>query len=62
VFGYLGGSGSITTHTVALDGKLVEWCYGDGEEYTEVDGDLFAVWRRLQAEWDGVETNLDDSE
>src|SRR5262245_59787302 len=27
VFGFVGGTGSLTTHTVALDGELVEWRY-----------------------------------
>src|SRR5262245_26287648 len=51
VFGYLGGSGSITTHSVALAGKLVEWCYGDGDQYREVGGELFDMGRRVQAAW-----------
>lgn len=54
VFGYVGGSGSITTHTVALDDRLVEWCYNEGEGVRRTDGDLFAVWRRVRAEWDDV--------
>jgi hypothetical protein len=60
VFGYVGGSGSITTHTVALDGELVEWTYQDGEEVQRPDGDLFVVWRRIQALWDSVLNNEDE--
>jgi hypothetical protein len=54
VFGYVGGSGSTTTHSVALDGKLVEWCYGDGAKFTVPEGDLFDLWRRIQASWDAL--------
>ena len=54
VFGRFGGSGSLTTHTVALDGELVEWTYADGATVERPDGDLFAVWRRIQARWDEV--------
>ncbi len=54
VFGHLQGSGSITTHSVALDGQLLEWCYGDGAEYTVLEPDLLALWRRLQEVWDSV--------
>jgi hypothetical protein len=55
VFGYIGGSGSTTTHTVALDGLLIEWCYGDGEKFTVLEGGLFELWRRIQVRWDDVE-------
>ncbi len=55
VFGYTGGSGSGTTHAVALDGRLIEWCYGDGDQFTVLDGGLFALWRRIQAEWDELD-------
>jgi hypothetical protein len=52
VFGFTEGSGSLTTHTVALDGQLVEWRYLDGDRFTVPEGDLFDVWRRVQARWD----------
>jgi hypothetical protein len=52
VFGYIGGSGSTTSHTVALDGRLIEWCYGDGDQYRALNGGLFALWRQIQAQWD----------
>jgi hypothetical protein len=52
VFGYTGGSDSTTAHSVVLDGQLVEWCYADGAKFSVVEGDLFDLWRRLQAEWD----------
>lgn len=54
VFGHVDGSLSTTTHTVALDGVLVEWCYGDGEEVRRISADLFAVWQRMQARWDAA--------
>jgi SMI1/KNR4 family protein SUKH-1 len=47
IFGATGGTGSMTTHTVALDGQLVMWCYGDGEKFTVPEGDLFDVWDRI---------------
>jgi hypothetical protein len=62
VFGYTGGSGSITTHTVARDGELVEWTYIDGENVHRPSGDLFAVWRRVQAEWAAVIAEADCKE
>jgi hypothetical protein len=52
VFGYIGGSGSTTTHTAALDGRLIEWCYGDGDKFRVPEGDLFEVWHQIQARWD----------
>jgi hypothetical protein len=54
VFGYIGGSGSTTTHTAALDGQLIEWCYGDGEAFRALEGGLFELWRRIQEEWDDL--------
>src|SRR5262249_53754823 len=32
VFGYVRGTVSLTTHSVALDGQLIEWRYLDGEK------------------------------
>lgn len=58
VFGYTGGSGSITTHTVALDGELVEWCYNDGEQVRPRE-DLFVVWKRVEADWNAVIREMD---
>jgi hypothetical protein len=60
VFGYVGGSGSLTTHTVALDGELVEWCYNHGDDVERTSPDLFAVWRRVQSDWDSVHAGLDN--
>ena len=57
VFGYVAGSGSITTHSAALDGKLIEWCYADGEKYRALDGDLFNLWERIQSNWDNSTEN-----
>jgi hypothetical protein len=54
VFGFVGGSGSLTTHTVALDGRLVEWRYLDGDRFTVPEGDLFDLWGRIQASWDAL--------
>jgi hypothetical protein len=55
VFGYIGGSGSTTAHSAALDGQLIEWCYGDGEVFTALQGGLFDLWRRIQARWDDID-------
>jgi hypothetical protein len=54
VFGHIRGSGSMTTHSVALGGHLVEWCYGDGDLFTVLEGGLIDLWRRIQTEWDAV--------
>jgi hypothetical protein len=55
VFGDTGAGGSITTHWAALDGQLIEWCYGDGAAFTVLEPDLFALWRRVQEGWDAVD-------
>lgn len=60
VFGYVGGGGSLTTHTVALDGELVEWCYNEGESVRRISPDLFAVWRRIQADGEAVGATEED--
>jgi hypothetical protein len=54
VFGYIGGSGSTTAHSVALDGRLIEWCIGDGDKFTALEGGLLELWRQIQARWDAV--------
>jgi len=54
VFSDNGAGGSITTHWVALDGALIQWCYGDGADFTVLDCDLFELWRREQERWDAV--------
>jgi hypothetical protein len=54
VFGYVGGSVSTTTHMVALDGQLIEWCYGDDDQFKVVEGGLIKLFRRIQARWDGI--------
>jgi hypothetical protein len=54
VFGDNGVGGSITTHWLALDGKLIQWCYGDGTDFSILNCDLFALWSREQALWDAV--------
>jgi hypothetical protein len=59
VFSDNGLGGSITTHWVALDGQLIEWCYGHGGDYTVLDYDLFEVWRREQEFWDEITRNFD---
>lgn len=51
IFGDNGLGGSITVHWAALDGRLIEWCYGDGGEYTVLDFDLLELWAREQQNW-----------
>lgn len=51
VFGDNGSGGSITTHWAALDSNLIEWCYGDGEQFTSLKPDLYALWKREQERW-----------
>lgn len=48
----LGGSG--TVHWAVLNGQLIEWCYGDGHEYQQLDIDFIAVLRRTQATWNSL--------
>jgi hypothetical protein len=45
-------SWSINTHWAALDGKLIEWEPQEGEKYTELRCDLFALWEREQRQMD----------
>lgn len=54
LFGTGAAGGSITVFWGALGGDLIEWCIGDGHEYTRLDGDVFDLWRREQAQWDGL--------
>jgi len=54
IFGDNGVGGSITTHWAALDGKLIEWCYGDGAAYSVLDCGLLGLWKREQDKWDAV--------
>ena len=58
VFSDNGVGGTCTVHWAALDGMLIEWCYGDGEEYTVVDGDLYDVLSREQVMWDEMEDDV----
>ncbi|HUO07497.1 MAG TPA: SMI1/KNR4 family protein [Phycisphaerae bacterium] len=54
IFSDNGLGGSITVHWGALDGRLIEWCYGDADEYKILDLSLFDLWAREQAIWDDV--------
>lgn len=54
VFGDNGIGGTLAVHWLALNGDLVEWCLGDGEVYSILDGDLFDLWRREQQLWNEV--------
>jgi hypothetical protein len=55
IFAENGVGGTLTVHWAALDGQLIEWCYGDGSEYQVLDCDIFTVWAREQKNWDGLE-------
>lgn len=57
VFSDNGIGGSSTVHWAICDGKLIEWCYGDGGEYTLADGDLFDLLAREQSLWDDIDAN-----
>jgi hypothetical protein len=54
VFSDNGAGGSITIHWAALDGQLIEWCYGDGADFRILESDLLALWKREQERWDAV--------
>lgn len=54
VFGSNLGSGTCTVHFGALDGRLIEWCLGDGDEFTYFDGSVYDLYRREQAVWDAI--------
>ncbi len=58
IFSDNGVGGTCTVHWAACDGRLIEWCYGDGDKYTVVDGDLYDVLRREQALWDDMEGDV----
>ena len=48
------GSGTSTVHFAAVDGKLVEWCIGDEDEYTTFKHSIFDLYKREQAAWDKI--------
>ncbi len=56
VFGTDLGSGTSTVNFCALDGDLIEWCLGDGAEFTRFEGTVFDLYRREQAGWDEIES------
>ena len=55
IFSDNGLGGSVTVHWCALDGKLIEWCYGDEGEYTVLDLDLLTLWAREQKNWSSID-------
>jgi hypothetical protein len=55
IFADNGVGGTLTVHWAALNGQLIEWCYGDGAEYQVLDVDIFSVWAREQSKWDALE-------
>jgi hypothetical protein len=55
VFADNGIGGSLTVHWAVLDGRLIQWCYGDGIEYQVLEIDIFGVWAREQRRWDKAE-------
>jgi hypothetical protein len=59
VFSDNGVGGSCTVHWAILDGQLIEWCYGDGGDYTLADGDVFALLAREQALWNETDANAE---
>jgi hypothetical protein len=56
VFGNNGIGGTSTVYWAALDGDLIEWCLGDGAEFSSIGNDVFAVWQREQELWNEVES------
>jgi hypothetical protein len=56
VFGDNGMDGTTSTDWLSLDGKLIEWCIGDGANFTILDCDLFALWSREQKRWEALRT------
>lgn len=38
----------------ALDGRLIYWYAGDGDDYKVLEPDLLVLWRRKQAMWDEI--------
>jgi hypothetical protein len=55
VFGSDIGSGTLTTHFLALDGNLVTWTLGDGPVFNPFEGTVFDLYRREQQLWDEVD-------
>ena len=53
-----GGGGSSTVHWGIWEGKLIEWCYGDGNVFREFDGNFFTILKREQSLWDELESDL----
>jgi hypothetical protein len=37
-------------------GHLIEWCLGDGAEFTRCDGSVYDLYRREQAGWDEIQS------
>ena len=53
IFSDNGIGGTLTVHWCALDGQLIEWCYGDADALQVLHMDLFALWKREQQDhWD----------
>ena len=59
VFSDNGIGGTLTNHWAILNVQLIEWCYGDGGQYTVAKGDMFALLAREQALWDVTEANTE---
>jgi hypothetical protein len=55
IFSDNGLGGSITTHWGVLDGRLIEWCYGDVDEYSILDLDIYELWAREQEGWNELD-------
>ena len=56
VFGSNLGSGTSSVHFAAFNGELIEWCLGDGSEFTRFNGTVYDLYRREQVMWDTIET------
>jgi hypothetical protein len=54
VFGQTCSGGTGSTFFAVLDGLMIEWCLGDGAEFTQFSGSFFDLLRREQATWDEV--------
>ena len=55
IFSDNGLGGSITTHWGVLDGDLIEWCYGDVDDYSILNFDIYELWAREQRWWNELE-------
>jgi hypothetical protein len=55
IFSDNGLGGSITVHWGVLDGQLIEWCYGDADNYIVLDLDIYQLWAREQKHWDRLD-------